>query len=64
MISHQPEVSRLLHQEHVQRIADDMRQPLLRPHLPSRRIAVRRSRLSVLAPSALDVRQRRLRTRP
>ena len=63
MISHQPEVSRLLHQEHVQRIADDMR-PLLRPHLPTPRIAARRSRLSVLAPSALDVRQRRLRTRP
>jgi hypothetical protein len=64
MLSHQPEVSRLLHQEHVQRLADDAQQPMQHPHLPSSRIAERLSGLSVLAPTALDVRHRRLRTRP
>ncbi len=63
MISHQPEVSRLLHQEHVQRLADDA-QPRHRLHLPSPRIAERLSGLSVLAPTAIDARHRRLRTRP
>jgi hypothetical protein len=64
MLSHQPEVSRLLHQEHVQRLADDAQQPMQHPRLTSSRIAERLSGLSVLAPTALDVRHRRLRTRP
>ncbi len=64
MISHQPEVSRLVHQEHVQRLADEAQQPLHQPHLPSPRIAEMVSRLSVLAPTAVDVRHARLRTRP
>jgi len=64
MLSHQPEVSRLLHQEHVQRLAEDAQQPLRRPHLPSLRLAQRLSGLAGLAHAALDVRNRRLRTRP
>jgi hypothetical protein len=63
MLSHQPEVSRLIHQEHVQRLADDAQQPIQHPHLPSARIAEKLSGLPVLA-TALDVRHRRLRTRP
>ena len=64
MLSHQPEVSRLLHQEHVQRLADDAQRPMQRPHLPSLRLAEKLSGLSALAQSALDVRHRRLRTGP
>ena len=64
MISHQPEVSRLLHQEHVQRLAEDAQQPMQHPQLPSLRVAKRLSGLSVLAHTALDVRRLRLRTRP
>ena len=64
MLSHQPEVSRLLHQDRVQRLADDAQQPMRHPHLPSSRIAERLSGLSVLAPTVLDLRHRRLRTRP
>ena len=64
MLSHQPEVSRLLHQEHVQRLAEDAQQPLRHPHLPSLRLAERLSGLTGLAHAALAVRHRRLRTRP
>ena len=63
MLSHQPEISRLLHHEHVQRLADDAQQPLRQPHLPSLRLAARLSGLAGLAHTALDVRHRRLRTR-
>ena len=63
MLSHQPEVSRLLHQEHVQRLADDAQQPLRHPRVPSLRLAQRLSGLTRLAHAALDVRHRRLRTR-
>jgi len=64
MLSHQPEVRRLLHDERVQRLAGAAQQPLYRPQLPPLRIAERLSGLSVLAHAALDVRHRRLRTRP
>ena len=64
MISHQPEVSRLIHEEHVQRLADDARQSQHQLHLRLPRISRKLSGLSVLAPSALDVRHRRLRARP
>ena len=64
MLSHQPEVSRLRHEDHVQRLADDAQQPLHHPHLPSLRLAERLSGLSALAHTALDARHRRLRTRP
>jgi hypothetical protein len=64
MISHQPEVHRLIHEEHVQRLADEAHRPLHHPHLTSSRIVQKLSGLSVLAPSALDIRHRRLRTRP
>ena len=63
MLSHQPEVSRLLQQEHLQRLADDAQQPMQHPHLPSLRLAERLSGLTALAHAALDVRHRRLRTR-
>ena len=64
MLSHQPEVSRLLQQEHLQRLADDAQHPMQHPHLPSLRLAERLFGLSALAQTALDVRHRRLRTRP
>jgi hypothetical protein len=64
MLSHQPEVSRLLHHEHVRRLADDAQEPMQHPHLPSLRLAERLSGLSALANTALGVRYRRLRTRP
>ena len=64
MISHLVEVSRLLHQEHVQRLADDAQQPMRHPQLPSLRVAKRLSGLSALAHTALDIRRLRLRTRP
>jgi len=64
MISHQPEVSRLLHQDRVQRLADAAQRPMRHPHLRSPRIAGKLSGLPVLARAALDVRHRRLRTRP
>jgi hypothetical protein len=62
MLSHQPEVSRLLHQEHVARLAEDAQQPA-----PTRRLSPTRhrrtSRLAGLAHAALDVTHRRLPTR-
>ena len=64
MLSHRPEVSRLLHQEHVRRLAYDAQHPMQHPHLQSLRLAERLSGLSALTQTALDVRQRRLRTRP
>jgi hypothetical protein len=59
MISHQPEVTRLLHQDRVERLADAAQRPLRHPRLP--RIA---GKLAGLAPTAPDIRHRRLRTRP
>jgi hypothetical protein len=64
MLSHQPEVSRLLHQEHVQRLADDARQPMQQSHRPFPRPAERLSGLPVLTHTALDVRHGLVRTRP
>ena len=62
MLSHQPEVSRLLHQERVAQLASDAQQPATRaPLTPPRRL--RTSRLSGLAHAALDVTHRRLPTR-
>ena len=62
MLSHQPEVSRLLHQEHVARLAEDAQQPVhARPLTPSRH--PRTSRLAGLAHAALDLTHRRLPTR-
>lgn len=57
MLSHQPEVGRLIHQEHVQRLAGAARQTVQHRHLPSPRITQRLSGLAVLAPTALDDRQ-------
>ncbi len=62
MLSHQPEVSRLLHEERVAQLAGDAQQPVTRASLatPRRR---RTSRLAGLAHAALDVTHRRLPTR-
>ena len=61
MLSHQPEVSRLLHQEYVERLAEDAQRPAPRtPQSPRHR---RTSRLAGLAHAALDVTHRRLPTR-
>jgi hypothetical protein len=64
MLSHHPEVSRLHHQEHVQRLAEDAQQPMQHPRLPSLRLAEKLSGLSALTHTALNARHRRLRTRP
>jgi hypothetical protein len=63
MLSHQPEVSRLLHQEHVQRLAGDAQRPYhsLRVSPPDRSRVL--PRLVALAHAALYVRHRRLPTR-
>jgi hypothetical protein len=62
MLSHQPEVSRLLHQEYVARLAEDAQQSVqARPLTPTRH--PRTSRLAGLAHAALDVTHRRLPTR-
>ena len=63
MLSHQPEVSRLLHQEHVQRLAESAQRPMRYPNLRSLRLAEGLSGVSVLAHAAVDVRYRRLRSR-
>jgi hypothetical protein len=61
-VSHQPEVSRLLHQEHVARLAGDAQQPVATGSLTPPRHP-RTSRLAGLAHAALDVTHRRLPTR-
>ena len=61
MLSHQPEVSRLLHQEYVARLAEDAQQPV--PQAAVADAPPRTSRLAGLAHAALDVTHRRLPTR-
>lgn len=63
MLSHQPEVSRLLHQEHVQRLADDAQQPTVSLRLSSPGRLRRLSPLPRLSQGVLDARQRRLSSR-
>jgi hypothetical protein len=63
MLSHQPEVSRLLQREHVQRLAADVRDPLRSVRLRSSYPARLLSRLAVAAHAALDVRHRRFPSR-
>jgi len=62
MLSHQPEVSRLLHQERVARLASDAQQPETEAQL-SQPPHPRTSRLAGLAHAALDVTHRRLPSR-
>ena len=62
MLSHQPEVSRLLHQEYVARLAEVAQRSAPRAPLPTPRHR-RTSRLAGLAHAALDVTHRRLPTR-
>jgi hypothetical protein len=61
MLSHQPEVSRLLHQERVAQLAGDAQKPVQRASQSPRK--PRTSRLAGLAHAALDVTHRRLPTR-
>jgi hypothetical protein len=63
MLSHQPDVSRLLHQEHVQRLAGDAQRPIraLRVSAPDRSRVL--PRLIASAHAVLYVRHRRLPTR-
>jgi hypothetical protein len=64
MLSHQPDVSRQLYREHVQRLADDAQYPLQSVELPSPRPATAMlSRLAGVAHAALAVSQRHLSTR-
>ena len=55
MVSHHPEVARLLHSEHVRRLAEDARLPLLR--LPAPRPWRVLSRPAVVAHSAAAARR-------
>jgi hypothetical protein len=48
----------------VQRLAESAQQPMRYPHLRSLRLGERLPGLSVLAHAAVDVRYRRLRSRP
>jgi hypothetical protein len=63
MLSHQPEVSRLLQRERVRQLAADVRDPLPSVRLRSSSPARMLSRLAVAAYAALDVRHRRLPSR-
>jgi hypothetical protein len=58
MLSHQPEVSRLLHHEHTARLAQDAQQPMNMPSLPSPPSAEALSRLSAWSRIAFAVRHR------
>ena len=60
MLSHQPEVSRLLHHEHTERLAQDAQQPMQSLSLPPRPSLGPLSRLATLSRVALTVRPRRL----
>jgi len=63
MVSHQPEVSRLLHQEYVERLAGEAQLRQASRPLPAPRRPRPASRLAGLAHAALDVTHRRLPTR-
>jgi hypothetical protein len=63
MLSHQPEVSQLLHREHVQRLAEDAQHSLRVEVRPAPRPADVLRQPAVPARAALDVKHRRLRTR-
>jgi hypothetical protein len=63
MLSHQPEVSQLLHREHVQRLADDAQHSLRVDARPAPRPAGVLPRPALPARAALAVKHRRLPTR-
>ena len=63
MLSHEPEVSRLLYHERMERLADDAQQPMASVSLPSPVSAAALSRVAGIARVALAVRPRRLYSR-
>jgi hypothetical protein len=64
MLSHEPEMIRLLHREHVQRLTQDAQRPIeSTPHSSPARARVL-SRVAVLAHAALAVRHRRVYSKP
>ena len=60
MLSHEPEVSRLLHHEHTERLAHDAQQPMQSVSLPTRPSVQLLSRLATLSRVAVAVRPLRL----
>ena len=60
MLSHEPEVSRLLHHEHTVRLAKDGQEPMQSLSLPARPSLGVLSRLATLSRVALAVRPRRV----
>lgn len=64
MLSHEPEVSRLLHQEHTERLAQDAQLPMESVSLPARPSLRALSRFAALSRVAFVVRPRRLYGRP
>jgi hypothetical protein len=58
MLSHQPEVSRLLHNEHTARLAQDAQQPMQMASLPAPRWPRAVSRIAAVPRFALSVRHR------
>jgi hypothetical protein len=59
MLSHQPEVSRLLHSEHTHRLTRDAQDPMATVSLPSTSVTRVLSRLAVFTHVALPARNRR-----
>ena len=59
MLSHQPEVSRLLHSEHTQRLTRDAQDPMETVSLPTTGVTKMLSRLAVFTHVALPARNRR-----
>lgn len=64
MLSHQPEVIRLIHLEHSERLRDDTQQPLQSVSLPSHGLARVFPRLGALAHVALTPRRRGAYSKP
>jgi hypothetical protein len=59
MLSHQPEVSRLLHSEHTQRLTRDAQDPMETVSLPTTGVSRALSRLAVFAHATVPARNRR-----
>ncbi len=64
MLSHEPEVIRLLHREHVERLTQDGQRPIESTLHSSPGTPRLVSRVAVLAHAALAVRHRRLYSKP
>lgn len=64
MLSHQPEVIRLIHREHVERLRDDTQQPLQSVSLPAHGLARVLPRLAALAHVGLTPHRRGVYSKP